>query len=238
VVFDFDDALWTRPIKPYSFMTQWRVNHRLKFWLQHASHTFVANHYLATYARTRSDKVSVLPMTLDLQVWKKGEQEEGLIGWCGAPHNFHYLEKMQDELLRVKSDFPHVRFAVYSGKKPSLKIPFDYVPFKKGEEHLFVQKLQIGLLPLDQDPYSLGKSPIKALQYMACGVPIVSTAKGASLELLQGNCVSACTDLLSNPQKRVSLGEAGRALAEKNHDQKKVAAQFLEQLMEIAGSKD
>ena len=233
MVFDFDDAIWTRPIKPYSFLTQWRVNKRLKFWLQNSQQTFVANQYLANYAKKHSGSVTVLPMSLDLDLWKPGVQEEGLIGWCGAPHNFHYLESMQEELLELKSNFPQVRFAVYSGKKPALKIPFEYVPFQKGSEHLFVQRLQIGLLPLDNDPYSCGKSPIKALQYMACGVPIVSNGQGATVELLQGINASSCQELLQDLNKRAALSKAGRALVEKNHDQKKVVQLLLNHFAQL-----
>lgn len=228
LLFDFDDALWTRPIKPYSFLTQWRVNRRLHRWLQGAE-TIVANEYLARYARQHCSNVSVIPMSLDLDHWKPGQPERGLIGWSGAPHNFHYLQKIEDDLLRLKADFPWITFAVYSGQKPNLKIPFEYVPFKKGEEPLFTQRLSIGLLPLDDDPYSFGKSPIKALQYMACGVPVVTNGKGATQELLQGEAeqvthswYESLSRMLTSPKK-----QNGRALAEAHHDIKKVSKKLI-----------
>lgn len=234
VLFDFDDALWTRPIKPYNWLTQLRINHRLKFWLKHAKMTTVANQYLSDYAGQHTEAVSVIPMSLDLDLWKMGKKERGLIGWSGAPHNFHYLEKIQSDLMKLKSDFPFISFAIYSGKKPNLKIPFEYVPFKKGEEHHFVPRLEIGLLPLDQDPYSLGKSPIKALQYMACGVPTVTNGEGATRELLRGYAepvvstwFDAIANLLSSPDRRAVLSVKSRQLAEENHDMKKVGKKIL-----------
>lgn len=225
VLFDFDDALWTRPIKPYRFLTQWRVDRRLRFWIGSSAHTLVANSYLADYAKRYSSSVTILPMALDLNVWKGGTQEEGLIGWSGAPHNFHYLEKIEGDLRALKEKFPFVRLAIHSGKRPHLKIPYEYVPFKKGEEHLFIQRLHLGLLPLDSDPYSQGKSPIKALQYMACEVPVVSN--------LNGSIAAQCEALLTNPNQWCAAALAGRKTVEEEHDLKKTAARFMELLRTV-----
>ena len=42
-LFDFDDAIYTRPGNPYSWFTGARVSKRLHFWLQNADATITAN---------------------------------------------------------------------------------------------------------------------------------------------------------------------------------------------------
>ncbi len=51
LIFDFDDAIYTRPGRPYRFFTKWRVESRFRYWLQASHVVTVANGYLATVAR-------------------------------------------------------------------------------------------------------------------------------------------------------------------------------------------
>lgn len=223
LIFDFDDAVYTRPGNPFSWIAGLRVRSRLKFWLKHAETVTAANHHLGQYALSKGAHVQVLPMTLDLSVWKPAPQESQntlTIGWAGAPANLHHLERLQPVLKPLLSRYKHLKIAVYSGKKPRLDFPFEYVPFENGTEHLFTQKLDIGLLPLTNDEFSKGKSPIKAIQYLACGVPVVGNVEGATTEILNGHnsipvssnheWLEAIDYLVRNPKERAALGSAGR----------------------------
>jgi glycosyltransferase involved in cell wall biosynthesis len=187
VVFDFDDAIYTRPGKPFSLPTRFRVLRRLHLWLRNADVVTTANEFLAGYARRHSEKVEVVPMSLDLGQWKQKDKpiREGVtIGWAGAPGNVHLLERLDPVLVKVLERFPETRLAVFSGQKPRLNVSFEYHPYLPGAEPEFVRGLDIGLLPLADDEYSRGKSPIKSLQYLACGVPVVGNVFGATTEIL------------------------------------------------------
>ena len=89
-------------------------------------------------------------------------------------------------------------------------------PFKRGEEIKFIQGLDIGLLPLPKDDFISGKSPIKSLQYMACGVVTAGNIHGATKEILnKNNSVAICDDWL-NPLEKIILDKnLGKALTEK-----------------------
>ncbi len=236
VVFDFDDAIYTRPGRPYSRFTQFKVNQRLHLWLRNASVVMPANDYLAKFARGHSDTVAVIPMALDLKVWqptgKRGAQPVTL-GWAGAPVNVHLLERLEPALAKVLQRFPQVRLAVFSGQRPRLTIPFDYQPFLPGAEPAFVSGLDIGLLPLLDEEFTRGKSPIKSLQYLACGVPVVGNVFGATAEILKpDNSIAVTTEhdwlaalerLIIEPELRRTLGANGRQFVARRHDVSKVA---------------
>lgn len=224
VFFDFDDAIWTRPTNPYSWITQQRVNLRFHFWLRNAKGVMVANKYLEAYATQYTNNVVVIPMSLDLDKWKpllrKKDSRKFIIGWVGAPHNLHVLESLNPVFEIIKEKFPHVSFHVFSGKKPALNIPFEYFPFFLGKEKNFVSNLDVGLLLLKNNPYDMGKSPIKSLQYLSCQVPVVGTWFGASNEILtkensimvesEMGLVETIGTLDSNPDLKKRLGESGR----------------------------
>ena len=230
-IFDFDDAIYTRSGKPYSFFTGARVRRRLSLWLERADVVTTANQVLASYARQYSERVEIIPMALDTEVWKPVRAPgaaEVVIGWAGSPVNLKLLERLEPVLGHVASTYPKVRISVFSGKRPALNIPFDFVCFEPGKEASFVQGLDIGLLPLTTDEYSTGKSPIKAIQYLACGVPVVGDIFGATSEILDAsNSVSvtkpeewytALGSLIDRPDLRRTMGDAGREFAVRAHD--------------------
>ncbi len=190
LIFDFDDAIYTRPGKPYSFFTRHRVRRRFRACLQTADVVTVANGVLAEAAQQHSCHVKIVPMSLDMDLWKpqpKPYQDTISIGWAGAPHNLKYVESLDSVLCEILAKYPNARLLVFSGEKPKLTCCYDYHPFVSGEEHLFTPQLDIGLLPLTEDEFTRGKSPIKAIQYIACGVPVVANAFGATKEIVNAD---------------------------------------------------
>lgn len=240
VFFDFDDAIYTRPGRPHSWLTDRRVKRRLQFWLQHADCVTTANEVLADYARQYSSAVVVVPMALDLHLWASTEHRSSAItiGWAGAPVNIPLIEQLDGVLSQLLEKYPAVKLAIFSGKRPRLSCDFDYYSFASGKEAEFIKKLDIGLLPLVGDEYSRGKSPIKAIQYIACGIPVVGNIAGATTEILNDSnsiavtspedWINALGQLIESPPMARSLGGAGRNHALVQHDSTKIRDQVLD----------
>lgn len=240
IIFDFDDAIYTRPGKPHSLITGVRVRRRFQSWLKGANIITTANRYLAKSAERYVSKVIVVPMAIDMDIWKPKRQEEErqiTIGWAGSPVNLPNIERLEPILSAVLKKYPHVKLAIFSGERPRLACPFEYHSFQPGEEPVFVQRLDIGLLPLPDEEYSRGKSPIKAIQYLACGIPVVGNVIGATAEILTDeNSIAVSSDdewfhaletLIHNRERRASLGQAGRAFVVKCHNIQTIREQML-----------
>jgi glycosyltransferase involved in cell wall biosynthesis len=235
-IFDFDDAIYTRPGRPHSFITNFRVKRRLHLWLKNSNTVTASNQFLADYARQFSQSVAIVPMALDMEVWKPRDPDPGdatTIGWTGAPVNLPLIEKLNQVLTTILNQFPAVKLAIFSGKKPKLSCNFEYHPYKPGDEPAFVRNLDIGLLPLAEDEYAKGKSPIKALQYLACGIPVVGNVIGATAEILNDQNSIAVTNeldwaqaleaLILNREMAKTLGRKGREQIKTTHNLKIVA---------------
>jgi len=84
-----------------------------------------------------------------------------------------------------------------------------------------LQKIDIGIYPLSNDPWVYGKSGLKAIQYMAFGLPTVATNIGTTPKIIEHmkngllvnndkEWVEALEELVKNPKLRKSLGQAAR----------------------------
>ena len=190
VLYDLDDAIWYPHGREHAWWTRWRTKRRLAALARGASLCLASNEYLAAGLRPYSAKVRILPMALDESIWTPREATSGgriRLGWAGAPVNLPYLEAIEPELDQVLREFPDARVAVFSGARPKFKrIDFDFLPYEAGREAEVVRSFDIGLLPLPRGPFAAGKSPIKALQYMASAVPTIADAVAGTEEIFAG----------------------------------------------------
>ena len=231
-IFDIDDAIWTRANKKYGPVTGWRVRRRLDSWLRGAGCVSVSNGYLGDYARSRGAKVVDMPMSLQLADWKPlvDRVDDGVvrIGWAGSPGNLRYIESLDGVLKRLKDDFSHLEVCIYSGKRANLSFEYTWEDYAPGTEAGFVQRLDVGLLPLTDDDFLKGKSPIKAIQYMSCGVPVVGYNQGGAKELLgadraieansEDEWYEAIARLIKDAELRKQMGDRGREYVLATHD--------------------
>src|SRR5690606_3788648 len=90
-----------------------------------------------------------------------------------------------------------------------------------------------GLLPLPDNAFAAGKSPIKALQYAACRIPCIGSPIGATKEILRdGETGLAALDpeswqksllrLIDSENERRRLGDAARQNFLANHSRTQV----------------
>jgi Glycosyl transferases group 1 len=246
VLYDIDDAIWEPHRRKHAWVTRWRTNHRLGAISRRASLCLVSNEYLALGLRRHTDKVAVLPMALDETIWTRreaGDPHTIRLGWAGAPVNLHYLEALEPVLEPVLKEFPNARVVVFSGARPRFRhIDCEYLPYEAGSEPAAVRRFDVGLLPLPRDSFAAGKSPIKALQYMASGVPTIADAVAGTEEIFrEGGALLAQTPqewaahlrvLVDSSNERARLGGSARARFEARHALTETAREFARYLAE------
>jgi glycosyltransferase involved in cell wall biosynthesis len=170
-------------------------------------------------------------MAVNTDIWKplKRKPNDSItLGWAGAPVNIPNIERLNPVLNALTNKFPSLKLAIFSGEKPRLTCRFEFTPFNPGGEAAFVQSLDIGLLPLTDEEFSRGKSPIKAIQYLACGIPVVGNVFGATAEILNRSnsiavssddeWISALEELILDQSRRLSMSQAARQFVLKHHN--------------------
>lgn len=249
LIYDTDDAVWEPHGKKHHIWTRWRTEWRLRATVKAADACLVANGYLKDALVRRGGRVQVLPMALDESIWQP--QTNTLhgplrIGWAGAPVNLTYLNQLSPLMLRLQASPTPIEWVVYCGQPPALpaEISVTHIPFQKGTEAQHVQTFAIGLLPLPANDFANGKSPIKALQYMACGVPFVSDRSRGAEELLAGSTAGrlvhglaewqdALEQMIRSPELRADMGATGRQVFLSRHSTTATAHQLAESIQRL-----
>ena len=100
-----------------------------------------------------------------------------------------------------------------------------------------LQGIDIGLYPLPIDDWVSGKSGLKAIQYMAFGIPCVATDVGTTPMIIRDGdngllvrteeeWLAALERLIDDPDLRVRLGEKARRDAVAKYSTKAIAAEY------------
>lgn len=248
LLYDIDDALYTRQsghtgklksTKPGSRMMKKRINHILK----KASIVLVGSEALATYAQTYNpEAVRLVPTAYesprDIACPAKEQSVPVTIGWIGGSGNLPYLKLIDEATRSIQEKLPDVRFSLMSGKPPEgMQTNWHFVPWSPEAEKKWLQSIDIGIMPLEDDEWSRGKCAFKLIQYMANAKPVVASAVGANFNAVidgrSGYLVSssrqwemALTSLISNSELRVSMGEESLRHFLSNYERERVQEQI------------
>jgi glycosyltransferase involved in cell wall biosynthesis len=120
---------------------------------------------------------------------------------------------------------------------PGLQV--ENVPWSLAREVEDFRSLDVGLYPLVEDAWSLGKSGFKAVQYMACGVPVIASPVGVTVDIVRDGVtgflarnddewLARLEQLLESTELRHELGARGRQEAEAHWSLRTHAPRFVD----------
>jgi glycosyltransferase involved in cell wall biosynthesis len=195
-LYDCDDRIWLSHTRSHHLFTRLRLRTRLRVISSLVRTCMVPNSVISKDLEEFGAKTTIVPMALDGNLWSPPtcENKKLMIGWAGAPHNLVYLDSLLPVIRGIQKKYPGLDWVIYSGKNPNFSnIKYRFIPFQSGHEHKIIRNFDIGLLPLIPNDFAEGKSPIKALQYLATQTAIVATPTKVTREILQekGNCLFA-----------------------------------------------
>jgi glycosyltransferase involved in cell wall biosynthesis len=233
VIYDFDDAVWLRYISPtngYASLLKGTPG-KTRALCRLAAHVMAGNNYLADFTRQFNKNVTVVPTTIDIEKYKitpRPKNEVPVIGWTGSHSTLRHLDTLRGALLRLaKSE--RFRLRVIGATPYELPgVDVENIKWRSASEVEDLRPIDIGIMPLPDDPWARGKCALKALQYMALGIPTALSPVGVNAEIVQDGrngylastedqWVEKLTRLLHNSELRQQLGAAGRQTLENNY---------------------
>lgn len=229
IIYDFDDAIWLTDKSNESFLAgllRWRS--KVASVCRWSYKVSCGNSYLADYAKQFNRNVCIIPTTIQTvnpalpSAQIKDAGEKLTIGWTGSNSTVKYLRSLVPVLALLERKHDSVRFVIIADENPNL--PLKNVEFRNwnaATEITDLDLIDIGIMPLPDDPWTRGKCGLKALQYMAMGIPAVVSPVGVNSEIVRhgidGFLCDTETDwithleiLIGNAGLRKDMGISGR----------------------------
>jgi glycosyltransferase involved in cell wall biosynthesis len=231
IVFDFDDAIYLPSNSGANPLARWlKAKGKAAAICRLASVTTVGNDHLAEFARQHCRSVTVVPTTIDTAsytVVPSGTKPWPVVGWSGSVTTAEYLLGLAPALRRLAETIDFELRVI--GADVSIEgVRVQCLPWRAASEVEDLRPLDVGLMPLTDDEWSRGKCALKALQYMALGIPPVVSPVGANMTVVQDGVngyhasndaewVDRITRLLRDPELRRRLGTAARRTVEETY---------------------
>jgi glycosyltransferase involved in cell wall biosynthesis len=252
MILDIDDAVWLeQPGSRHPIAARiLRSPSKTKTLLESASAVFAGTEFLARHARKSCADVVVLPTVVSADAWRPlpGRLDGALadpstptIGWVGTHSTAAHLDLIVPALRAIAATGRRFRVRLVGAARdlPLPGIEVENVAWSGEREREDFQRIDVGIAPVTDDPWSHGKSGFKQIQYMTVGVPFVSSPVGGATELVvhgenglfartTAEWTTHITALLDDAELRARLSRAGRALVESRLSVEAQARPFVE----------
>jgi glycosyltransferase involved in cell wall biosynthesis len=236
-VFDFDDAIFVSYRSPSNgYLSYLKFASKTKTICGLASHVMVGNPYLAEYASKVNDNVTVIPTTIDTQKYQVRavprapgtELGPPVIGWTGSYSTVQHLDTLRGALKKLAEREQFRLRVIGTPAYECAPVQVEAMKWRADTELDDLNAIDIGVMPLPDDNWSKGKCGLKALQFMALGIPTICSPVGVNTDIIQDNengflaasedeWVDKLSRLIRSAELRRRLGDAGRATVEQKY---------------------
>ena len=237
IVYDFDDAVFLpNTSEANRVISALKYPHKTDTIVGKSAMVIAGNDYLAAYARRHNERVTVIPTCVDTDQFVPRSPESAndadrrlVFGWIGSQTTASYLEALGPVLTRVHLARPFDLRVAGAGRDLRFgDVTVANVTWSLKDEVSLFNTCDVGVYPLTEDEWTKGKCGFKAIQFMACGVPVVASAVGVNREIIadgvngflaatEDEWVEKLTRLADDPALRRRMGEAGRQTIEERY---------------------
>lgn len=246
IVFDFDDAI---NLRSNGEISKTRAN-KFAAVIKAADLVLAGNSYLAESASSLGAKVQISPTSVNVDRYQSRlpKQEKINLVWIGSRSTSRYLESHRDILEALGEKIPGIRLRVIGDFELSLDhLEVENVPWTESGEVDAITQCHIGIAPMDDDKWTRGKCALKVIQYMAAGLPVVSSAVGANRDVIRHGVtgflaadkdewLQAVGELVNSRQLRERMGESARLQAKERYSSDATTRRSLSSLDQLLGA--
>jgi glycosyltransferase involved in cell wall biosynthesis len=247
--FDFDDAIYLPVASEANQQLAWlKGAGKARRVVAGSSQVIAGNRHLAGWARSQARRVMVIPTTVDTehyQVRERPASERVCVGWSGSTTTIVHL-RLLEPVLRTLQREQGIRIRVIGDASYRIDgAEVESLDWRAASELGDLSAIDIGVMPMPDDEWSRGKCGLKALQYMALGIPAVISPVGVNCEIADGGAavlastqdewLAALRALIADGELRSRVGAAGRTRVEERYSVAAAAPLWERALREAAG---
>ena len=231
IVYDIDEPLFV----PYKSPSNGHLN-KLKFFskvdelFKMSDVVFAVNKAIGDYAGKFNDNVHIVPMTVDLERYQPSKQPKKpnakpIIAWVGTSTNQPNVELAVPALRKLRDKVDFTLRIIADDPQNFDGLDVEFIKWTFDDEVRLLQESDVGIVPVMESVWSPWKFFFKTVQFLSLGMPVVGTATGSNLEIIEegknGFLVETEEDwcdkmllLLEDAEMREEFGKNGRAMVE------------------------
>ena len=234
LVADVDDAIWldtSAAAGGHPLAVVKGTRRKIRWLARRADHVVAGNEFLAEWVGQHARAVTIVPSLVDperLPVRSHEARETVVLGWIGSRSTARHLESIREPLAQLVSATPDLTFelAVMGGEIQHIPgLVQTTMAWSESGERELLGRMDVGLMPLPDNPWTRGKCAYKALQYMSAGIPVIADDVGISARVIgdgeaglvvrgPDEWTEGIRELGRDPVLREQLGAAGRRRVE------------------------
>ena len=250
-IVDYDDALFHQYDNHRKGIVRFLLGSKIAHVMRGANLVVAGNAYLADYAkRAGARRIEIIPTVIDLMLypepaWGRPVNGTFTIGWIGSPSTSKYLELIYPALAEVCAGGRGRVLLIGADKVELPGVPVDSQPWSEATEVEIMNKMDVGIMPLPDEPWERGKCGFKLIQYMACGLPVVASPVGVNIDIVEAgkngflatdksSWVKALCALRDNVELRHDMGRRGRQRVENEYSLQATAPRLMSLIKSVA----
>ena len=211
--------------------------------MTHADHVITSSPFLESEALkfNRAQKATYITSSVDTDHFvprkRRPDNPKVVVGWTGTFSSRPFLDMIAPMLreLAKRREFEFRIIGNFDHEMPGVDLKV--VQFDKATEIADLNHFDIGVYPLPDEPWVYGKSGLKAIVYMAMGLPVVASAVGTTPLLYEHGDIGmmvtsdeewldALTRLIDSEEERRRKGATAREVAVANYSREAVRDQY------------
>ena len=237
IVFDFDDAIY--------------LYKDIGYILKYAATVIVSHKEFEQFACKHNTNVHYLisPVDVNNRVLPR-KKNFATLGWVGSPETSKYLSIILPVLKDLKDEFKNlnIEFMGAERNKSFENLGVKIAEWSVEKQDRFLNEIDIGIMPLEQNEWSSKKAGYKLLLYMSRGIPCVASPVGINTYLVtngkNGYLAETTKEwfdrlslMIKDSTLRERMGQEGRRLVERYYSYKVCGPKMLEILAGVAPGK-
>ncbi len=194
VIYDIDDLVFLRETSNANkFIANLKGKYKSIFLMKKADHVITCTPYLDEFVRKHNSRTTDISSTINTDKYKAKKiysliNGKIVLGWSGSHTTSKYLYLLEPVFRQLKKEGFLFKLMVMGDDTFRLEgIEVEALPWKESYEVEVIRTFDIGLYPLPDEPWVYGKSGLKALQYMAAGVPTIATSISTNFRIIEND---------------------------------------------------
>jgi len=205
LIIDYDDAIFHNYDRNNNFFVKQLCSNKIYNLVKHANIIITGSPYLTKVLQNYNKNIIEIPTSVEFYKYNLFENRPQVkndgafkVGWIGSKTQSinislvaGALKKLQKKynILLVLIGFDDFLQPILSG------VNYKLIEWKAETENEVLHSFDVGIMPLQNSDFNKGKCGFKLIQYMATGLPTISTPLEANLKInREGNNLFASTE--------------------------------------------